>query len=605
MARIPVVQEPSVRTEALPTPYARPFATPQGEGAGFGDVLQGAAHVASQYVQEARQKADAANIQGAWGAGQDLLNKKILDPQNGYSALRGKDAMDARDKVLADYNKGLEEINAGLTPEQQTMFAPHKRVLQEQGFTHSISHESVEMERYAQGNFKGNIDSTMETMQQPSVIASPVDLKANVDKLYQATIDEGKRRFGTGASKEAIQSVVDPALQTAALGGMQSALQQAEQAGDPTIASNAFGVLGKYLLKNHQKQIGGMVEALTAKAAIQSGAQGIIGGATDSVILPDGGQVARVDGGKVASGVANLKDDTPHLSEIQDTVEKKQARLGKVWDGATGTVYQRVEGAAMLGGGFDLDRAKAVDKEWLRVNAPDLLRKLQKEDDRGSRVERDLESKEAWSSLAADMAAHPDLYKEKSAPEFTKLSVEMGVGPLDRIKALKLFTDVQKAGQSEKVNTTVSEQLLKALPNSKTQREKLQGPLLDAATKFVEDWKAGSEGKLPPTEKIRAFVDTELGNVRVAGTGWIWQDRARRIEAERNPAYAGKELVPTDTNPPVAPVMPVRGEVPVQAATPVAAPRQPPMPGGVHITNGKQTGWLPPGKPMPSGWKAD
>jgi flagellar hook-basal body complex protein FliE len=113
MARIPVVQDPSVRTEGLPTPYARPFATPQGQGAGFGDVLEGAARVASDYVQEARQKADAASIQGAWGQAQDALNKTILDPEKGYSSLRGSDAMAGREKALGTYNKALDGINEG------------------------------------------------------------------------------------------------------------------------------------------------------------------------------------------------------------------------------------------------------------------------------------------------------------------------------------------------------------------------------------------------------------------------------------------------------------------------------------------------------------
>src|SRR4051812_36464665 len=113
MARIPMVQEPNVRPEAMPTPYERPFATPQGQGADFGGLIQAGAHVASQYEEDARQKADAAQIQGAQAAGQDLLNKKILDPEKGYVSLRGDDAMKGRDKALGEYNKGLADINKG------------------------------------------------------------------------------------------------------------------------------------------------------------------------------------------------------------------------------------------------------------------------------------------------------------------------------------------------------------------------------------------------------------------------------------------------------------------------------------------------------------
>jgi hypothetical protein len=35
------------------------------------------------------------------------------------------------------------------------------------------------------------------------------------------------------------------------------------------------------------------------------------------------------------------------------------------------------------------------------------------------------------------------------------------------------------------------------------------------------------------------------------------------------------------------------------------APRRPPVPGAVHVTDGKQGAWLPPGTTMPQGWRAD
>jgi hypothetical protein len=276
--------------------------------------------------------------------------------------------------------------------------------------------------------------------------------------------------------------------------------------------------------------------------------------------------------------LAGIKDDTPHLSEIQDAVQKKQARLVKVWDGAVGTVFQRVESAAMQGGGFDLDRASPVDREWLRQNAPDALLRLTKEEDRNDKAgqrERALESKDAWSALASDIAAHPDTYKELSVPEFTKLTTEQGIGPLDRIKALKLFNDVQKAGQSERINTTVRDELFRIYPNlgQAPKRDKLQGALLDATNKFVENWKASSEGKLPPTEKIRAFIASELMQGDVVGSGRIFDDTVRRIEFETTPKYQGKTFKPSDATAPPAPALPVRGAPPVQATTLVAPPR--------------------------------
>src|SRR3954467_1129410 len=156
MARIPVVQEPSVRTEGLPTPYARPFATPQGQGAGFGDVLEGAAHVASQFEQDARDRANLAATDGAWGAGKQVLNIKVKDPDPngvGYARLAGKDAMDARTQTVETVNKSLDEVNAKLNPEQQRMFASRLQALKEEAFNHIVSHESTQQNRYTQQLF--------------------------------------------------------------------------------------------------------------------------------------------------------------------------------------------------------------------------------------------------------------------------------------------------------------------------------------------------------------------------------------------------------------------------------------------------------------------
>lgn len=607
MARIPTVQEPSVQTERLPADYSRPFATPQGQGAALGGVMEQGAHVASQYAVDAIDRANVAATDGAWGAGKQVLNIKVKDPAPdgvGYARLRGKDAMDERTRTVETVNKSLDEVNASLNPEQQRMFAPRLQSLKEEAFNHIISHESTEQNRYTQQLFQGTSDSIMQEMQMPDALKDPVKLAQKRRDLMQVGINRAKETLGKNASSEAIQSVLVPDMQQAALGTMQAALQEAERTGDPTIAQNAFKVMGKDLLKNHQKQIGGMVEALTAKKAIADGAQGVIGAATDSVILPDGGQVARVDGGKVAAGVANLKDDTPHLSEIQDTIEKKQARLGKVWDGAVGTVYDRVEGDSLKGGGFDLDRASAVDKEWLRQHAPGLLHRLEKEDERGTRATATRESHDAYSELMLDMDANKEAYKEMSVPEFGQVAVKRGVGGLDLDKARKHFADVQKGGLSETINKTVAESLTNVFPDDAETRKHLQGDLLDATKAFVEDWQKNTKGQTPKTKDIRQFVEAELVSGKVKDVHWYFDPRVTRLEYQRTDAYRGKSFEPLDATAKTIPE-PAAGQPEVQTSTPVAAPRQPPMPGGVHITNGTQTGWLPPGKPMPSGWKAD
>lgn len=595
MARIPVVQEPSVRTEGLPTPYARPYATPQGEGAGFGNVLEGAAHVASQFEQEARQKADAANIQGAWGAGQDLLNKQILDPKSGYSALRGKDAMDARDKVLGDYNKGLEEINSGLTPQQQTMFAPHLRTLKEQGFTHSISHESVEMERYSQAQFKGNIDSTMETMQQPAIIASPDDLKSNVGKLYQAGIDEAKRRYGTDASKDAITSVVDPMLQQAALGGMQAALTQAEQSGDPTVASNAFNVLGKYLLKNHQKQIGGMVAALTRKQETSDFAAQAVAAATTSIVVPGGGTVARVDEDKLGVATSKLAADDPFRDDKVKAAEASKERINKVFDGAKAKVIRRImtAGDPDATGNFRLDApgVSVIDRMWLRdVNEKDLigLRDLQEKEARGrTRADNDTSARnynrlisrmvldpkarrEEWGPLDPDQFTARLLDEEKFPGGFTTKGIKDAQAAFKKVK--------DEIGKSEEpIATTLREALNQTFKGNAKQADPYVGPLHTALIRFYDSEMKKKNGVAPDSGAMLEFAQKELaqGKITPAGQEPSWYNFAgpRLIDFQTKPENIGKRFTPAGGGAPIERGMDtlvpaVQPAVVPQAATP-------------------------------------
>src|SRR4051812_1271449 len=108
MGRVASVPDPSMDPRPLPTPYAQPFATPQGEGAGFGNVLQGAASVAAEFVHDAKQDADIARRQGAIAQSNAALNDIILDPEKGYFALRGEDAMSGRQKALETFGKTID-----------------------------------------------------------------------------------------------------------------------------------------------------------------------------------------------------------------------------------------------------------------------------------------------------------------------------------------------------------------------------------------------------------------------------------------------------------------------------------------------------------------
>jgi hypothetical protein len=622
MARIPVTQEPSVRTEGLPTPYARPFATPQGQGAGFGDVLEGAAHVGSEYVQDARQRADAANIQGAWGQGQDALNKTILDPEKGYSSLRGSDAMAGREKALGSFNKALDGINEKLTPDQQRMFEPHLRALREQGYTHVIAHEAREQESYAQGNFKGNVDSTMETMQMPQIVADPDQLKASVGKLFQAGIDEGKRRYGTDASKEAIQSVVDPMLQQAALGGMQAALTQAEQSGDPTIAKNAFDVLGKYLLKNHNKQIGGMVEALTAKAAIATGAKDIIGGSVSSTMVPGGDSIALVDGDRFAAKVAAIPLDTPHREEIVKAAEDSRKRLDTAKDAAIGTVVQRIlkGGDPQAIGDFRLDRpgVSAVDRMWLRdVDEKKLiaLRDMQDREATKTRRERETDSLANYNNLITmmrDETQRRNLWGPMSPDQFRAKLLDGDTFPGGfsdkQVKAAQVAFNTLKnevGRPQEPVQTAVSEIIKATFKGNQNAAKDYVGPIHDEVVNFIASEKQKHNGVAPDPAAVRAHGLEQLarGSITKVGEapGFLDFNSTRLIDFLRKPEFVGKQFNPQGGGPvnvrEGVPGAAVPAQIPVRSATPVTTARKPTRTVNGVTKEWNGAAWVSPGSP--------
>lgn len=559
MARIPGVPDPTVNEAPLPTPYERPFATPEAQGAGLGTELTRAGGVAEDLAREWRQKADTSAVLGAQAQAKAAYNDLILDPVKGYSSLRGADAMKGRDAVLQKFNQRMQEISQGLSNDEQRLhFAQTAKAIQQQGYAHVASHEGLEQERYMQAQFRGNLDQTMVTMENPATVSDPAALKAQIDSLFQAGIDEAKRRYGQNASKDAVASVVVPELQKAALGTMEAAISTQ----DPTIAKAAFDQVGKYMVTNHQRFYAGLVEKLSTQAAVASQTRQIISSSAVSVPIPGGDPIAHIDGTQVAAKVAALPPETPHLGDIIKSTETEQARQGKVWEAATGTILGRVGSAALLGGGFDLDRAKPQDVEWLRVNAySDLLKLRQQETKANSK-----QSEEAFSGFASDLAAHRDVYVNMSVPELEKHTLDLGMNGKDRVRALKLFQGVQQGQLAEKINQTVGDELKKAFEYDQQARDQLHGRLLDATTKFVDTWKASTEGKVPPTEKIREFVASELVAGKVGDVHWYWDPRMRRIEYETTPEYKGKPFTPLNSTGP-APQPPVTAATPVPRGT--------------------------------------
>jgi hypothetical protein len=378
---------------------------------------------------------------------------------------------------------------------------------------------------------------------------------------------------------------------------MQTALVQAEQAGDPKIASNAFDVLGKYLLKNHQKQIGGMVEALTAKAAIATGAKDIIGGSVSSTMVPGGDSIALVDGDRFAAKVAAIPLDTPHREEIVKAAEDSRKRLDAAKDAAVGTVVQRIlkGGDPQAIGDFRLDRpgVSAADRMWLRdVDEKKLiaLRDMQDRELRKSQRDIDLQSQRNYNNLITMMRDEvqrrtvwgpmsPDQFRAKLLDDdtfpggFSEKVTKQALGAFNTLK-----NEVGKP--QEPVQSAVSEIIKAAFKGNQNAAKDYIGPIHDEVAHFIASEKQKHNGVAPDLAAVRAHGLEQLarGAITKVGEvpGFFDFNSTRLIDFLRKPEFVGKQFNPQGGGP-----VTVREGAP-GAPTPTPASAAPPTtPGAV------------------------
>jgi hypothetical protein len=129
--------------------------------------------------------------------------------------------------------------------------------------------------------------------------------------------------------------------------------------------------------------------------------------------------------------------------------------------------------------------------------------------------------------------------------------------------------------------------------------------LKDEYQKFI-DRSINDTGAPPNDAAKRGELQRLLGSQKVRsqfmGIPYEWASTTEEVPHAEAVA-TGRELVEELEPPETAPVPP-----PTSRATPppAAKPRgKPPVPGAVHVTNGKTGAWLRPGQKMPAGWRED
>jgi hypothetical protein len=222
--------------QQLPTPYEQGGFSPQAFGAGLGDAVDKGAALLAGVRRKAKDDADTTAVIGAMGSAQDAYNAQVLDHKTGYSALRGEQAVAARDDAIKKYNEALQKIGEGLTtPEQRNHFGRFAITMQERARNHIETHFAQQAEVFATTKYEGTQQSFLRVLAQPGV----------VDNAGER--DRQMLQLGNNAAAEAYRRGEAPAL----------LVGQAEDRGTRTMLDNllagknpnlleAAQVLGKY-----------------------------------------------------------------------------------------------------------------------------------------------------------------------------------------------------------------------------------------------------------------------------------------------------------------------------------------------------------------------
>lgn len=553
MADIKPLDETPPETQALPTPYRSVPYSPQGFGAGIGASVQQAAEVFGGLARKAKSDADTTATIGAIGSVKGALNTVVLDPVKGYFSLKGDDAIKKRDDYLRAFNDAVTKAESALTnDDQRRAFAQHATTIREEAVRHVYAHESAQMEDVSKAAFAGAADQTMHTIQ--ATVGSPDDLGKQLNDLRTLATAEGQRRFGN--NPQAIQSVVAPVMQKAAIDAMEAA----SSSGNPDVAKGAFDRVQPYLL-NHEHHYFAIVEALQQKKIVNDQAMHAVNDALSTTILPGGVVVPRLDAAKLAAAVLAVPEG-PLRDQAVKTIEQRQTVFDKVWSGAVGqqVMLAEKEGLDPITGEFSLARVTPQRKLWLQENAPDKLIALRTLDARAQRqdsVEVRQLSAGNYNNLVAEL-----IDPEKRKPFFAKMSPEEfrsyirdedkfpGGFTVNAEKlALVQFKGLKDAAGKleEPIPSAVNELLKAALPVEKN-RLPYVGPLHDALQRFVTDYETAHKGVAPTSAEVRQFGADELakGSVTAVGAvpGFFDFNSVRRIDFQTMPKHADKQFNP-------------------------------------------------------------
>ncbi len=205
MPTIPRINDQRAQNQGLPTVQQSANA-PAGA---FGPDLSEAANQFSQVAFKIKERADTARVMEADTNLMGLSNRLLYDPDKGALNARGKNALEADQRALAEFDKEVDTIRQNLSGRaQQEAFDKLVRQRRQQIERTTISHVNSEMRTYESQQYDALVEGSVETAANnytdPKTIG--MELKRQRAAIMARAQDQGWPEEQTAQALEAATS---------------------------------------------------------------------------------------------------------------------------------------------------------------------------------------------------------------------------------------------------------------------------------------------------------------------------------------------------------------------------------------------------------------
>jgi len=529
--KIPVLT-PSVTPRPVGTPYVNAEgAVPLAFGAGFGRAIQDAADVTSQYVVQAKGRADASAVLDAETAVANKFRPLLHDPEKGYLALTGRDAFAAREATHKGLQDAIDEAGKGLTGDQAAAFKARIQSRLEQAQLLVERHASDGLRSAvvssAQGAYKSALDNVSADpgalKSEFTAMLGPLAMLARNTGKDVATVQEDFQRDAAEAALRTLKARSDT------------------EGANALIAAHPF-------LAPHKPEIDRIGIDKQAEARAQA--------ALPTVLKRSG----EVDNALVQKAVDAI-DPGPLRDAFRARLEHRAALAQRDWKDRAGEAAAKVFDLGQTATGrFDWNLVP--DQERTKLERLDLAQadKFKRRSVIDARIEQGIATREEVAQRRKDQTEAwvtansliTDDYETvaRMKPEEFKAAFGMGQMTATQFKGVQdRYLLIQKNVGRVPDENVIADEARRALQLGpgrvsamSPEKQKKVADLQKALQPEITDYAIRHKGAPMPRDELRKLVADWVAEVVVPNTGIIRDDRVPRFQAPRPVARPTKTL---------------------------------------------------------------